>query len=103
VRTATVRRLAVPDITTTTVVTSILAAFAADSSLAGGNNVRIGRRAGAALSMLVGAAIGTLLLRFGPAVPLMISGALVLVASSAYAVASLASSHTHREKSIVEY
>jgi len=92
-RTATVRGLAVPDITTTTVVTSILAAFAADSSLAGGNNVRIGRRIGSALSMLAGAAIGTLLLRFGPAVPLMIGAVLVLAAASAYAGASLASSH----------
>jgi uncharacterized membrane protein YoaK (UPF0700 family) len=91
-RTATVRRLGVPDITTT-VVTSILAAFAADSSLAGGNNLRIGRRVGSALSMLSGAAIGTRLLRFGPAIPLVFGAVLVLAAASAYARASSAWSH----------
>lgn len=89
-RTVTVRRLAVADITTT-VVTSVLAGLAADSSLAGANNLRMGRRVGSALSMLVGAAIGTLLLRFGLAVPLMLGGILVLAAASAYASASPAS------------
>lgn len=89
-RTATVRRLAVADITTT-VITSVLSGLAADSSLAGGNNLRIGRRAGSALSMLAGAALGTLLLRFGPAVPLLLGGILVLAVASAYARAWSAS------------
>jgi uncharacterized membrane protein YoaK (UPF0700 family) len=85
-RSATVHRLAVLDISTTTVITSILAAFAADSSLAGGSNVRVGRRVGSVLSMLAGAAIGTLLLRFGPAVPLIIGAVLVLAAGFAYEI-----------------
>src|SRR5262249_4941100 len=42
-RNATVRRLAVPDLTTT-VLTLTLTAVAADSSLAGGDNPRLGRR-----------------------------------------------------------
>jgi uncharacterized membrane protein YoaK (UPF0700 family) len=82
-RTATVRRLAVADITTT-VLTSTLAALAADSSLGGGNNPRIGRRVGSVLSMLSGAAIGALLLQFGLALPLVLGGILVLAAAFAY-------------------
>jgi uncharacterized membrane protein YoaK (UPF0700 family) len=82
-RTATVRRLGVVDITTT-VLTSTLAALAADSSLGGGNNPRIGRRVGSVLSMLSGAAIGALLLRFGLALPLVLGGILVLAAAFAY-------------------
>jgi uncharacterized membrane protein YoaK (UPF0700 family) len=74
------------DISTTTVITSILAAFAAGSSLAGGSNVRVGRRVGSVLSMLAGAAIGTLLLRFGSAVPLIIGAVLVLAAGFAYEI-----------------
>jgi uncharacterized membrane protein YoaK (UPF0700 family) len=81
-RTATVRRLAVPDITTT-VLTTTLAGLAADSSLAGGNNPRMGRRVGSVLSMFAGAILGALLLRFGLAVPLLVSGACVLAATAA--------------------
>jgi Protein of unknown function (DUF1275) len=70
-RTATVRRLAVPD-TTTTGLTTVLAGLAADSSLAGGNNVRMGRRIGSVVAMSAGASIGTLFLRLGLAVPLLV-------------------------------
>ena len=94
-RTASVRRLAVADITTT-VVTSDLAALAVDSSLAGGNNLRIGRRVGSIFSMLAGAAIGTLLLSFGPAVLLMCGAVSVLAAACAYAL-TFASSHPGKE------
>jgi uncharacterized membrane protein YoaK (UPF0700 family) len=83
-RTATVRRLGVADITTT-VLTSLLAGLAGDSSLAGGSNPRMGRRVGAVLSMLSGAAIGALLLRFGLALPLVLGGVLVVAATSLYA------------------
>ena len=96
-RTATVHHLAVTDITTT-VVTSILAAVAADSSLAGGHNVRIARRACSALCVLFGAAMGALLLRFGLAVPLISGGVLVLAAASAYARTSSISSRAGEEK-----
>src|SRR5204863_7605201 len=68
-RTATVRQLAVLDMTTT-VLTQTLAAFAAESTLAGGTNPRLGRRVAAVLLMFAGAAMGMLLLRHGLALPL---------------------------------
>lgn len=83
-RNATVRQLAVPDLTTT-VLTLTLTALAAESSLAGGSNPRIARRIAAVLTMFAGAAIGTLLLRFGVAVPLLLSGVCVLLATTMYA------------------
>lgn len=79
-RTAIVRRLAVPDLTTT-VLTTTLTGLAADSSLAGGNNPRIGRRVASVLLMSAGAAIGALLLRVGLALPLMVGGILTLTAT----------------------
>jgi uncharacterized membrane protein YoaK (UPF0700 family) len=54
---ATVRRLAIPDLTTT-VLTQTLTGLAADSSIAGGSSPRRVRRMSAALAMLVGALIG---------------------------------------------
>jgi uncharacterized membrane protein YoaK (UPF0700 family) len=59
-RTALVRALAVPDITTT-VLTLTLTGLAADSSLAGGGNPRLGRRLASVAAMLFGAALGALL------------------------------------------
>jgi uncharacterized membrane protein YoaK (UPF0700 family) len=59
-RTALVRALAVPDITTT-VLTLTLTGLAADSSLAGGGNPRWGRRVASVVAMLFGAALGALL------------------------------------------
>lgn len=85
-RNATVRRLAIPDMTTT-VLTLTLTGLAADSSPAGGNNPRIGRRIASVLLMFAGAAVGTLLLRQGLALPLVLSGVCVLAATAAYAVA----------------
>src|SRR5262249_37295888 len=78
-RNATVRRLAVPDLTTT-VLTLTLTAVAADSSLAGGDNPRLGRRLTSIAAMLAGAALGALLLQYGLALPLIGSalGALVV-------------------------
>jgi len=85
-RNATVRQLAVPDLTTT-VLTLTLTGLAAESSLAGGANPRLARRMGAVLTMFVGAAIGTLLLRFGVAPPLLLSGVCVLLAATIYGAA----------------
>lgn len=79
-RNATVRRLAVPDMTTT-VLTLTLTGLAADSTLAGGANPRIGRRVASVLLMLGGAAAGALLLRHGLVVPLLLSGSMALVAT----------------------
>jgi uncharacterized membrane protein YoaK (UPF0700 family) len=61
---AAVRRLAVPDLTTT-VLTLTLTGIAADSSLAGGDNPRVARRWGAVVAMLAGAVVGAMLLRRG--------------------------------------
>ena len=76
-RNATVRRFAVPDLTTT-VLTSTLTGIAADSSLAGGSNPRIVRRTASVLMMFAGAVLGALLLRWGSAPALLLSGVLVL-------------------------
>jgi uncharacterized membrane protein YoaK (UPF0700 family) len=83
-RNATVRRLAVPDLTTT-VRTLTLTGVAADSSLAGGHNPRIGRRLASVASMFAGAAIGTLLRWRGSALPLAASGICVLAVTVLYA------------------
>jgi uncharacterized membrane protein YoaK (UPF0700 family) len=61
---ASVRKLAVPDMTTT-VLTLTLTGLAADSSLAGGKNPRLPRRLLAVGLMLLGALTGALLLRRG--------------------------------------
>lgn len=83
-RNATVRRLAVPDLTTT-VLTLTLTGLAADSSLAGGNNPRLGRRVASVLAMFGGAALGALLLTRNLALPLILSGSCVIVATVAFA------------------
>ena len=82
-RNATVRQLAVPDLTTT-VLTLTLTGIAADSSLAGGKNPRIGRRVASVVAMFVGAVIGALLLRYGMALPLALSGVCVLLVTFIY-------------------
>ena len=66
IRTAVVRHLAIPDMTTT-VLTLTLAGIAADSSLAGGKNPRLGRRLLSVLCMLTGAGAGALLISRVPA------------------------------------
>ncbi|MFE0331117.1 YoaK family protein [Streptomyces sp. NPDC058960] len=58
VRNATVRKLAVPDLTTTTVLTSTLTGLASDSRLGGGTGRRSRRRAASAISLLAGAVLG---------------------------------------------
>jgi uncharacterized membrane protein YoaK (UPF0700 family) len=80
-RNAIVRRLAVPDLTTT-VLTLTVTGLAADSSMAGGDGVRSGRRVLSILAMFGGALAGALLLRgFGMRVPLAVAALLVAVTS----------------------
>ena len=83
-RNATVRRLAVPDLTTT-VLTLTLTGLAADSSLAGGNNPRSLRRIFSVVAMFGGAAIGAILLRYGLALPVVVASVCVLGATVACA------------------
>jgi uncharacterized membrane protein YoaK (UPF0700 family) len=68
-RNSVVRKLAIPDLTTT-VLTLTIAGFAADSSLAGGDNPRWQRRGAAILAIIAGAAAGAAMLRYSVAVPL---------------------------------
>lgn len=84
-RNATVRRVAVPDLTTT-VLTLTITGLAADSSLAGGTNPRWGRRIASILWMFAGAAAGAFMLRYSVALPLLVCG----LGSSAAALAVLA-------------
>ena len=86
-RNATVRGLAIPDMTTTNVLTSILTGLAADSNLAGGTNPRVVRRVASVLSMLLGAYLGALLLRHtGISWPLLVTAACVTVIAAGYAI-----------------
>jgi uncharacterized membrane protein YoaK (UPF0700 family) len=75
VRNATVRRLAVPDLTTT-VLTLTLTGLAAESPLAGAHETKAGRRMTAIVTMFAGAALGARLLRFSPAAPLALGAVL---------------------------
>ena len=75
VRNATVRKLALPDLTTT-VLTLTLTGVAADSTLAGGGNPRVWRRAASVLCMFAGAALGAVLVRRSLVLPLVASGVL---------------------------
>jgi len=84
VRNSVIRRLAVPDVTTT-VLTMTLTGLAADSSLAGGDNSRVGRRAGAGGAMMIGAFGGAwLYLRLGAGLPLTVAAATVLGTAAAF-------------------
>ncbi|MFF4654433.1 YoaK family protein [Streptomyces sp. NPDC001381] len=85
-RNATVQKLAVPALTTTTVVTMTLTGLASDSHAAGGSGRRSRRRAAAVTAMFAGAVLGAaLVLHHGIAAPLLLaavmSGMLALLAS----------------------
>jgi uncharacterized membrane protein YoaK (UPF0700 family) len=79
VRNATVRRLGVPDLTTT-VLTMTLTGLAADSQPAGGSGKGSVRRVTAVAAMLAGALAGALLLKTSLVLPLCAAAVLALVA-----------------------
>jgi uncharacterized membrane protein YoaK (UPF0700 family) len=81
-RNAAVRKLAIPDVTTT-VLTLTLTGIAADSSLANGNNVRLARRVGAVLAMFSGAALGAVVIRYSIAVALGLAAAIAALCNAA--------------------
>ena len=89
---AAARRLAVKDVTTV-VVTSTLTGLAADSRLAGGTGDGWARRSLAVVLILVGAGVGALLLHIGGergvGVGMLVAGVLALVAAVV--------GHAHRE------
>ena len=81
-RNAVVRKLGVPDLTTT-VLTLTITGLAADSRLAGGNNPRWHLRAAAIVAMLAGAAAGAQMLNRSISFPLAICS--LITAGSAIA------------------
>jgi uncharacterized membrane protein YoaK (UPF0700 family) len=83
---ATVRKLAIPDLTTT-VLTMTVTAIGADSALGGGQGSKSGRRLIAIAAMFIGALIGALLvLHVRIVLPLVIALAItILVALESYA------------------
>ena len=87
VRNATVRRIGVPDLTTT-VLTMTLTGLAADSPAAGGSGKGSVRRVAAVLAMLTGALAGALLLKTSLVLPLVAAAALALVTWLVYVPAA---------------
>src|SRR2546421_1698229 len=87
VRNATVRRLGVPDLTTT-VLTMTLTGLAADSPATGGSGKGSARRVAAVLAMLTGALAGALLLKASLVLPLIAAAGLALVTWLVYVPAA---------------
>ena len=85
VRNAVVRKLAVPDLTTT-VLTLTVTGIASDSSLAGGTNPRWRTRVTAVITMFAGATTGAMLLRYAVFAPLGASSLLALAVLALMAV-----------------
>jgi uncharacterized membrane protein YoaK (UPF0700 family) len=84
VRNSTIRRLAIPDLTTT-VLTMTLTGLAADSPLAGGDGQHTARRVAAVLAMVLGAFAGaSIFLHSGAAAALVVGSAIVLAAGAAF-------------------
>ncbi len=83
---AAARRVAVPDVTTV-VVTSTITAWASESRLAGGRGQPWARRSAAVVSLVLGAFVGALLLRWGLALCLGLAVLVVLLSAVAGHVA----------------
>jgi uncharacterized membrane protein YoaK (UPF0700 family) len=82
-RSATVRRIGVPDLSTT-VLTMTLTGLASDLPVFGGSGRGAARRSSAVVSMFAGALAGALLLRQSLALPLALAAALALAAVVVY-------------------
>jgi uncharacterized membrane protein YoaK (UPF0700 family) len=94
VRNATVRRIGVPDLTTT-VLTLTLTALAAESPVAGGSGEGSIRRLAAVIAMVTGALAGALLLKTSLVLPLLAAAVLALVTWLVY-VPAVRQSVEHR-------
>ncbi|MGX7679896.1 YoaK family protein [Jatrophihabitans sp. DSM 45814] len=77
---STVRRLGVPDLTTT-VLTLTLTGLSADSGLVGGPGSKPHRRLGSIAAMLAGAAIGAALLHTSPSLVIVLAAAVIAAVS----------------------
>ena len=81
-RNAAVRKLAVPDLTTT-VLTLTITGIGADSSLANGNNPRLARRVASVAAMFLGAALGAAVIHYSISVALWLATAVSITCSAA--------------------
>ena len=81
-RNAVVRRMAVPDMTTT-VLTLTITGLAADSSLAGGENPRWQRRCAAILVLIFGAFAGARMLTYSISLPLAVACGIAAICAAA--------------------
>jgi uncharacterized membrane protein YoaK (UPF0700 family) len=81
-RNAAVRKLAVPDLTTT-VLTLTITGIGADSSLANGNNPRLARRVESVVAMFLGAALGAVILHYSISAALWLGTAVSALCSAA--------------------
>lgn len=81
-RNAAVRKLAIPDLTTT-VLTLTITGIGADSSLANGTNPRLARRVAAVAAMFLGAALGALVIRYSISAALWLATVISAACSAA--------------------
>jgi len=81
-RNAAVRKLAIPDLTTT-VLTLTITGIGADSSLANGTNPRLARRIASVAAMFLGAALGAIVMRHSISASLWLATAISAVCSAA--------------------
>ena len=81
IRNAAVRKLAIPDLTTT-VLTLTITAIGADSSLANGNNPRLARRVESVAAMFLGAALGAVIIRYSISAALWLGTAISALCSA---------------------
>jgi len=81
-RNAAVRKLAIPDLTTT-VLTLTITGIGADSSIANGNNPRLARRLASVAAMFLGAALGAIITRYSISAALWLGTAISALCSAA--------------------
>jgi uncharacterized membrane protein YoaK (UPF0700 family) len=81
-RNAAVRKLAIPDLTTT-VLTLTITGIGADSSVANGKNPKLARRVGSVVAMFLGAALGAIIIRYSISAALALATAISVVCSAA--------------------
>jgi uncharacterized membrane protein YoaK (UPF0700 family) len=81
-RNAAVRKLAIPDLTTT-VLTLTITGIGADSSLANGDNTRLARRLESITAMFLGAALGAVVIHYSISAALWLATTISVVCSAA--------------------
>ncbi len=81
-RNAAVRKLAIPDLTTT-VLTLTITGIGADSSIANGNNPRLARRVESVVAMFLGAALGAIIIHYSISAALWLGTAISAWCSAA--------------------